>query len=192
MNEKNVKKVAIVGRAKGWQEAPFCDPSFEIWSFNDLYKMFRLVPGGRWTRWLEVHEKLLQRKKHRQELAALGCPVYLLDRNRYNDIPNAVQYPFAEIVERFFCRVNRKQFFTSSMAYFLALAIHEGFNVVHLYGINQALASEYVEQLPCSSFWVGVMVGRGDIDICLHKNSQLLRPEMLYGKRCIGDKKYER
>ena len=178
-----MKKVAIVGRAPGWKQAPFNDPTFEIWSFNNLYRIIGRVPGGRWTRWLEVHEKKLRQKERREVLAGLNCPVYLLeeDLQKYNDIPNAVRFPFQEIVDRFFCRINRKWFFTSSMAYFLALAAYEEFDVVHLYGINQATRTEYDYQRPCTSFWLGVLAGRG-AEIYVQPQSQLLNPETLYGR----------
>lgn len=172
-----MKKVALVGSAAGWQDAPYHDPSYEIWSLNNVYNKIRSHPNGRWTRWFDIHDNVKDRQKHRQQLAKLGCPVYVFQE--YPDIPNSVLYPLEEIKREFFRNVNRKQFFTSSIPYMIALAIYEGYDEISLYGINQALKTEYAKHLPCTDFWLGVAVGRG-IKVEVQKHSNVLNPEVLY------------
>lgn len=172
-----MKKVAIVGSSKGWSEAPFDDPSWEIWSLNNMYKKIKTLPNGRWTRWFDIHEKAIDRPKHKEVLASLGCPVYV--NEKWSHLLNSVVYPFEEVKKEFFINVNREQFFTSSIAYMTALAIYEGFDEISFYGINQSLQTEYEKQLPCIDFWVGIALGKG-IRVNIQKHSNILNPEKLY------------
>jgi hypothetical protein len=139
--------------------------------------MIREHQNGRWTRWFDIHEKTMNNQEHKQELARLGCPVYVMQE--CPDIPNAIVYPLEAIKKEFFRNVNREQFFTSSFPYMIALAIYEGFDEISLYGINQTLKTEYEKHLPCSDFWIGVAVGRG-IKVEVQKHSHILNPETLY------------
>jgi len=171
-----MKKVAILGRASGWNDAPFSDPSWEIWSLNYIYKIIRKLPNGRWDRWFDIHEKTRKDQQHRQELAKMNCPVYVTQQW---DIPNAVLYPMEEIKREFFANVNREQFFTSSIPYMIALALYEGFDEISLYGINQATKTEYEKHIQCTAFWLGIALGRG-VRVEVQKHSSLLNPETLY------------
>lgn len=170
-------KVALVGSAQGWQDAPYEDKSWEIWSVNNVYNKIRTLPNGRWSRWFDIHETAINRPKHIKNLINLGCPVYVRDERP--DIPNSIVYPLEEIKREFFRNVNRVQFFTSTIAYMIALAIHEGAEEISLFGINQALQTEYAHHLPCTDFWLGVAVGRG-IKVSAQKHSHVLNPETLY------------
>lgn len=38
-----MKKVAIVGSGEGWKDAPFADPSWEIWSLNYIHISIKRV-----------------------------------------------------------------------------------------------------------------------------------------------------
>lgn len=194
-----MKKVAILGRAVGWKDAPFQDPTWEIWGLNRAYSAIKQA-GGRWTRWFEIHDRSLQNAAHRQALAGLGCPVYLLQNIRisrtwnggflttrlrslfitkYPDIPNGVLYPLDEIKREFFSLVNREQFFRNTISYMIALAIYEQFDEIRLYGVNQNLEKEYERETPCVSFWLGIAIGRG-IRVEVQKHSRLLNPETIY------------
>lgn len=168
-----MKKVAILGRALGWRDAPFNDSAFEIWGLNRAYQSIQQT-GGRWSRWFDMHD--IRDISHRKALAGLNVPVYTL-RN-YPDIPNGILYPLDEIKKEFFGLVNREHFFRNSIAYMIALAIYEGFNEIRLYGINQN-GPRYEPEIPCVSFWLGVALGRG-IKLVIQKHSNLLNPETLY------------
>ena len=170
-------KVALVGSANGWKDAPYDDMSWEIWSLNNIHNKIRTLPNGRWTRWFDIHETAIDRPGNVEALKKLGCPVYV--RNERPDIPNSIVYPLEEMKREFFCNVNRKQFFTSSFPYMIALAIHEGCKELSLYGIALATNTEYAEQLPCVNFWLGIALGKG-IKVTVQKHSRVLNPETLY------------
>ena len=167
-----MKKVAIVGRGAGWEDAPFKDESWEIWSLNNLY---RNIP--RWTRWFDIHDCIQDRPEHRKMLSKLNCPVYVMQE--CPDIPNSVIYPLKAIKKEFFSKVNREQYFTSSFSYMIALAIYEKYDEIALYGINLATDTEYQKYLPCANFWAGVALGRG-VKLFIQEHSNIMNPQTLY------------
>ena len=88
-----MRKIAIVGSSTGNDKAPFNDPSWEIWSLNNLYTGLQ---GKRFTRWFELHDfnmsisadGLYTRRgvdqysgttidKYMKEIASLNIPVSL-------------------------------------------------------------------------------------------------------------------
>jgi len=71
------------------------------------------------------------------------------------DIPNARMYPVREIVD-----MVGREYFTSTFAYQLALALYEHLNekpisTLHLFGINLTALEEYAGQRPCAEYWIG-------------------------------------
>lgn len=175
-------KVAIVGFAQTHRDqAPFQDPSFEIWGLNNAYVFMPPRPhaGGRIAeRWFEIHSEdlyawdLRRPGQHVEWLAKFPGPVYLLEARA--DMPRSVRYPIEDIVARY------GAYITSSPAYMLLLAMAEGFKEIHIYGIDLATDSEYAEQRPNLEFLIGVAVAKGH-EIYLPPNCQLLKGP-LYGR----------
>lgn len=176
------KQIAIVGKApSSCMEAPFKDPSWEIWALSDLYKML-----PKWDRYFELHNpkprlkkwgdywKWLQ-KEHKNEDGSLK-PIYM--QKQYREVPNSTPYPKDEIVGRF------GSYFTNSISYMIALAIHEGATHLHLYGVDMAqqavsVKSEYAHQRPSCEYFLGLATGMG-IDVAVHAKSDLLKNWKLY------------
>jgi hypothetical protein len=71
-------------------------------------------------------------------------------------------------------------YFTNSISYMLAMAIDEGYQVIHVYGVDMAQDTEYGTQRPSCEFFLGVAVGRG-IQIYVPKTSDLLKVRWMYG-----------
>lgn len=192
--EKVMKKVAIVGFAESSRHlAPYNDPSFEIWGLNELY---HTIP--RWTRWFQIHNRDVfqgdfsdRDEVHVEQLAGLKCPVYMV--KAYEDIPNAVKFPIEEAAKFFtlckeregcdkVCTLCRKMdaYFTNSISYMIALAIMEGFDEIHVYGVDMAQDSEYGHQKPSCEFFLGWARGAG-IKVVLPDESDLCRSFFYYG-----------
>lgn len=182
------KKVAIVGCSPSKSEAPFNDPSFEIWGVNNLYPH---IPRA--TRWFEIHEitatsdgtRLRRGETHfrgqpvGQYLAQMGewaqkqnCPVYM--QQAWPEVPTVVAYPIAAVLQRF------GGYFTNSISWMLALALLEGFDVVHVYGVDMAVDSEYHHQRPSCEYFLGLAVGLG-VDVYVPPSADLLKARFLYG-----------
>lgn len=177
------RTVAIVGFAETSRELVKKEPeTTEIWSLNRCYTFLH-----RWDRWFEVHEADLYQGKTglreasyvEEQLMQSKVDIYMLHPDP--NIPRAVQYPKEEIIEYFGI-----DYFTTSIAYMLALAAWENvqgqtITEVQMYGIDMSAFSEYSEQLPSVSFWLGVLKGQG-VKINIPSVSPLLKCAMQYGR----------
>jgi hypothetical protein len=181
------KKVAIVGCASSKDEAPFDDDSFEIWGVNNL---FHLIPRA--DRWFEIHEltqegELYKRrgkvdfrgenvKKYMKGLgdwaAKNNCPVYM--QKEWDIIPTSKAYPIQEVLEKF------GNYFTNTISYEIALAILEGFEEIHIYGVDMAVDTEYFHQRPSCEYFIGLAMGMG-IKVHVPLTADLLKTRFLYG-----------
>ena len=171
---KPQKKVAIVGFAPSWVEAPFDNPEFEIWGENTLY---RRIP--RFTRWFDIHplETFTKEKKQTDnylaELDALNVPVYL--QKAHPMVKKSIAYPIEAIKKKL-----ETDYFTNSISYMIALAIYERFEEIHVYGVDMAQDSEYSDQRPSCEFFLGIAKGMG-IKVHVPVGANLLKTMFQYG-----------
>ncbi len=173
-------KVAILGFVQHFKLAPFQDPTFEIWGLNELYTM---IP--RWDRWFELHPRTAYENDrnrvsdHVTKLKAMTCPVYM--HKHWDDIPGSVEYPMGAILQAFPnpCPEARP-YLTNSITYMILLSILEGFQEVHLYGVDMAHDTEYASQRPSCEWAVGIAQGRG-IKTYIPSESDLLKSLFFYG-----------
>ena len=93
---------------------------------------------------------------------------------KHPELQNSVAYPREEITERF------GPYFTSTIAYMVALAITEEPEFIGVYGVDMATAGEYYDQRPCCEFLLGIAAGMG-IEIGIPKSSALLKSPWIYG-----------
>ena len=197
------RKVAIVGFASSSRDmAPYNDQSFEIWSLNHAYNH---VP--RWDRWFEVHprahfQKDLQRdgltqdgSRHVNWLAQEpavkdgGRPIYC--QEHYDDIPASVRWPrqelndwllrngglsTAELPLGFHC----SDYYTSTPSQMIALAVYEGFEEIHLYGVDMLQAEEYFYQRSGCEYFVGFARGHR-CRVYMPPTSTLCKTNYVYG-----------
>ncbi len=174
-------EVALVGFASSSRELANTLPaSVEIWGCNQLYRTGFLK---RADRWFELHSRTLydtalearRPADYIRWLSAFDGPVYLLEPQP--DIRGSVRYPIEEVI------ADVGDYLTSSMAYMLALAIHERAEVIHAYGVDMATKGEYAEQRAGFEYLLGLARGRG-IRIVLPTACPLLRAP-LYGRGAL-------
>lgn len=189
---ERLKRVAIVGFCNDSREmAPYEDETIEIWGLNRAYLFMH-----RANRWFDLHSPAIQHNQHRRPgkhldwLKAFPGPVYMHGADP--DIPNSVTFPLAEVAETIgstLVRMNDKgqtergpdaPYLTSSIAMEIALAIHEGYEEIQLWGIDLNTDSEYAWQKPGVEYLIGVALGRG-IRVVLPDNCPLLRGS-IYGR----------
>lgn len=166
------KKVAIVGYAASSKDlAPFEDDAWSIWGLNQLY---RHIPRA--SRWLEIHtnwnEHVVEGTDHEKWLKEAPIPIYMVDR--IPGIHNSVRYPIERVIN------GHLDYFTSTVAFGIALAIEEGFEEIGLWGIDLVVGDEYVHQKPCTEFWLGTAHGKG-ITVTLPRESALCKQSHRYG-----------
>ena len=147
VDQKNRKKIAIVGFTQHRQMAPFFDDAYEIWGLNDLYHELPESIYADRLRWFQIHG-WIETAHHKFEpvtdhplnfgggpphprdpnhvpwLAthAKHMPVYLMEPRP--EVPDALVYP-REDVYRYFSMDGAEptKYFTNSISWMLAIAI---------------------------------------------------------------------
>ena len=168
------KKVAIVGFASNTLHlVPWFDPEFEIWGMNQGH----LNHPRRADRWFEMHLPEATPDARDPDyltwINQLTIPVYMIQC--YDDYPTSVRYPIEDAIH-----LAGRDYFTSSVAFMLALAALDGMTEVHLYGINLAIGDEYFYEKPCAEWWIGKLEGMG-IKVVVPHASALLKQYRRYG-----------
>lgn len=168
-------KVALVGTAPSSRMlAPFGDNSWQIWACS---------PGNqgilpRVDAWFELHGNLLWPENQHygvpyiEWLKKQPFPVYMQDKSY---VDTAIVFPKDEMVKEF-----GKDFFTSSFAWMMALAITKGATEIALYGIDMASRDEYILQRPGFFFFKQKAQERG-IKVFAPHESDIMQSPGLYG-----------
>lgn len=180
--EGTPKKVAILGFADSYKQAPMSDPTIEIWGLNELWKYV-----ARWDRWFEIHDDATlgvttrdlgdgEAQRHRAWLAqpAIGKPIYMQPQFCDGRFPNAVPYPLERMTAQF------GRYFTSTIGYMLALAIADGYTWIGLYGIDLSSDVEYRYQRPNAEYLIGMARGLG-ITVEIPATAAIVKAGHLYG-----------
>lgn len=173
------KKVAILGANSTRIYAPLDDPEWEIWGCNSLWSAAMNAQGEfKATRWFEMHPMSVQTAAELKAIETCTVPIYTLeDESKW--AKNSIVYPMHDI--HFFCHGWR--YFTCTFAYQIALAIHERFEEIGLYGVElwQGTPRERLVERACVEFWIGIAIGR-DITVSIPRpQSRLANQRPLYG-----------
>lgn len=201
-----MRKVAIVGCAPTYTDAPYADPSWDIWAHSSCQPLH----VSRVNRWFDVHDletwrqgKVWYRPYGKEPptyvewLQRRTVPVVM--QQHYPLIPMSEAYPLRAIVDRFgivpalwgitdeaiwWNLVKDRGEFTSTFTYMLALALAEGVTEVALYGIDfigrDVADVERSYQRPGAKYWVGVARGMG-VPVTVARGSWFEHSDRLYG-----------
>lgn len=180
-----MKKVAIVGsNSRTRSNAPFDDLTTEIWLFNEAAQQTWMT-DKRWNVLFQLHKPEVYRSttnwvaaNHWEWLQAQRQgTIYMQDIDP--DVPCSAQYPLDEILENIpgadmrwhqppgNPHEGRRGWFDLSAAYALALALHQGYQEIDIYGMDLESNTEYSYQLGCWRFWVGIALGMG-VNLTVH------------------------
>lgn len=175
------KKVAIVGFTdKVRKQAPYNDPEWEVWAFNMANRMdFMKDDQGllRADRWFDLHELHAQSQADMAWITTCPVPLYLTEPFTKNK--NAVVYPL-DAVQQTFRKYGTTGYFASSFAYAMALAMHEGFETIGLFGCDLDWGRERVVEHGNLAYWVGLAQGLGH-KVLIPQNSRFLTHPGFYG-----------
>jgi hypothetical protein len=167
-------KVALIGTAPSSRMlAPYNDPSWQIWGCS---------PGNmntlpRVNLWFELHSNLLwpehesYGRPYIEWLKQQTFPIYMQDQSL---VPNATTFPKDEMVEMF-----GDDFFTSSFAWMMALAISMGAAEISLYGIDMASRDEYIRQRP-GFYYFRQMARQRGVKVSAPHESDIMQAPPLY------------
>ena len=176
-----MRAVAVAGFAPDSRDLINAEPdTTEIWGLNNAHVFLKKKA----SRWFQIHPpdwkadlglppgEYGRPPGHVKFLSEFEGPVYMLAPDKR--IPNSVAYPIDEIKAHF-----GLEYFTSSMAYMLALALYdhdvrEKVDEIKVFGVNLTTSAEYFEQKACLEYWLGVAKGKG-IKTSLPPTTALLR-----------------
>lgn len=170
-----LRKIALIGTAGTVRYAPWHDPSWEIWAHASAMPLCE-----RADRFFDLHPKHIwtQKKKwhvnYQEWLRRLNVPIYM--QQHYKDVPASVRYPKEMVMAEYPWR-----YFTSQVAWMIALALSEGVTHLGFFGIHYAANTERVKQRSGCEFWMGLAAGKG-VQLVIPQNCPLLKePKWLYG-----------
>ncbi len=166
-------KVIILGKSLSGKDATLDNDNFEIWGLNDSYNMY---PIEKFNAWFEIHtiEEINKIDNHFEDLSKIKIPIYM--QEHYDYIPYSIKYPKEEMLNKY------GLYFTSTIAYMLALAIEKDFKEIHMYGVDLLHTEEYEQQRGAVEYFLGIAKGK-DIKIVLPLGCPILKPfdGKLYG-----------
>src|SRR5712691_2418223 len=192
------KKVAILGYASNWKEAPFDDLETEIWVQN----IAEITKSGfpRFTKVFDIHSYDIILAEARDSPAGLkvvienNYPVYL--QEHVESIRNSIELPLDILSREFFpwsVKLGKWKYddvyWTSSTQMMIALAIHERYEEIGIYGVDMADSDEYRGQRRGCEYMLGIAFGRG-ITIKRSSSSPVLRTKYVYGYDLTEEKAY--
>lgn len=174
-----VKRVAILGFGQSRAEAPYDNPHWEIWICNEGH-------ASRFDRAWEMHPLEVQTQRELGWLRECKKPVYLLELDRER-VPNGVRYP----IEKILSITGTRDYFTSTFAYQIALAIYEDFEEIGLWGVPFFRGSprEQTVERGCLEWWLGLAEGKG-IKVTTAKSDKLIYHPHRYGYDYWSEKRY--
>ena len=176
--KKTSDTVCIVGLAPTTRDQALDEPAGEeMWCLNQGHATLSAEMLNRMTRWFQVHPYEEMAARQRPEFGHLEwlrdnktLPVYM--EEAHPDVPMSVRYPYEAV-----CSDLGGVYLTSAIAFMVALAIHEKFSVIKVYGVDMESGTEYQDQRPCMEYLFGRAIERG-IKIWLPAECPLLKGPM--------------
>lgn len=144
-------KVAVIGLSPSTRHlAPWNDPEWELWGLPWD------AEWARFTRHFEMHDLRLLESEHSKRKAGYfdrlrDCPVLYMQQAW----EHAQAYPFDAVAR------TSGYYWNSSIAYAMALAIHEGAEEIGVYGVDMKADDEYGYQKPNMEYLIGLARGKG-------------------------------
>lgn len=157
-----VLKVAIVGLASSTHDqAPWSNPEWEKWGLPWDDKYWPLM-----ARHFEMHDQRLLDGPHSQRKPGYAERLAECERLYTQD-----NYPFEAVADSI-----GQAYWNSSIAYAMALAIHEGAREIAIFGVDMDGTDEYAYQRPNMEYLIGIARGLG-INVYIPPESALCRFE---------------
>lgn len=178
-------KVALVGfMEQNERTAPYDDPEWDLWCFNMGNRLgFMHDAQGRFRadRWFDLHEEHAQDAK---DLAWIHkCPVPLYLTHAFSDNPMTRTLDLVDLQMRLSLRAGRLMrcdYFASSYAYAMALALADGYTTIGFYGMDLDWGRERIVERGNLEYWMGVAEGLG-VTLEIGPQCKLLTHPGLYG-----------
>jgi hypothetical protein len=173
-----LKQLAIVGsgpESRGL--APYNDETWDIWVFNEATLSDWCL---RYTASFQMHKPNFYAAHNVKAPEYWGWlqerhdkPVYMQTHDAR--VPDCRVYPLEDAVA-----LAGAKYLTSTVSQSIALAILQGYERVHIYGVQMS-GTEYQYQSECFRFWIGLLRGKlGTENVKLYSGNQMFAGP-LYG-----------
>ena len=140
-------KVAIIGLAPSTHaDAPWDDPTWEKWGLP-----WDSTGYGFMKRHFEMHDQRLLDSEHCKR-----GPDYAQRLKDCKQLYTQANYPFDAVAKTI-----GQAYWNSSIAYAMALAVHEGAQEIAIYGVRVEGTDGVCDQKANMEYWIGVARGRG-------------------------------
>ena len=153
-----MRALTILG---GTADPPLPPTAGEVWGCNSLWALACDRRGAfKATRWFELHPRAVNTAEEQRAVVNCQVPIYVLDAGEWPDCPRAVTYPLDRVRSLL---PDGRDFFCSTFAYQLALAVLEGFQAIALRGLDLSLGTrrERTVEKGNLEYWIGFARGRG-------------------------------
>lgn len=180
--EERTRKIAVLGSAcSSVGLAPYQDPSWEIWGCSPANKDLPRVDV-----WFELHNPEVKIREGLADwMAWLSKQPNVYMQKVSPDFPTAKEYPLRPMITKW-----GRYWWTSQLAYMIALAIEQNPKVIGIYGVDMAANTEYNQQRLACQFFIMEAAKLG-IDLVIPPESDLLEPPPLYGY-CESSRQYRK
>lgn len=145
-------KVAVIGLAESSHHlAPWGDSEWQKWCLAWDSRRFEA------DRAFEMHDwPLLVAYESRQYIDRLSELDQVVMFDAYAQVRKSVAYPFDAVAKTI-----GGDYFCSSIAYMVALAIHEGAEEIGIWGVDMDAGEEYAYQRANMEYLIGLARGKG-------------------------------
>ena len=175
--------VAILGTAPTLAITPWDLPDVDYWACAPVIT-HKPAQGRKIDVIFEMHQieywgkpEITQRLN---EYSDKNPHIKIYMQDKYQSIKNSEKYPLAE-VQAFINHPKLRSYFTSTIAYMIALAIVRGYKKIELYGVHMASQEEeYSIQRSCVEALLAFGWGKG-VDFWLPDESDVMKSSYLYG-----------
>ncbi len=167
------RKIAVLGSAvSSVGLAPFSEPDWEIWGCSPANKGLPRVDV-----WFELHNPEVKIREGLTEwMNWLKEQPIVYMQKAYPGYKGAREFPLQQLVQKW-----GPFWWTSQLAFMLALAIEQKPSHIGMYGVDMAANSEYNQQRLACQFFIQHIVRDSDIELSVPPESDILEPAPLYG-----------
>ena len=166
-------KLALLGAAPSSRElAPFKDVNWEIWACSPPN-----WDAPRIDAWFELHslDRKMGMPSNAPYIKVIKTHSRVYIAMKHPGFPNAIIFPRDELLVKY-----GRYFFTSSLAWMMALAIEQKPEMIGLWGVDMSATEEYGYQRAGMHYFIQKALDAG-IQIYVPPESDLLCPVPLYG-----------
>lgn len=176
-------KCLILASGPSMAEAPLKGAdidTYDLWVLNAAHRQIPEI--SRPSLWFQIHKRgsghgHIDDPDHVEFLKSFaGCPILM--QEVHGEFPASEVYPIEDLD---YLQPPRGRYFTNTVDFMIALAIHEGYPDIYLFGVDMISDEdrEFDVNRPSVSWYLGIAHGRG-IDIHLPDSSALLIADHVY------------